>query len=390
MKWLVWFLVLAATAVALTLASHNPGYVLLVYAPYRVEMSLTLFVLALLAGFVVLYQAFQLAFGILGLPEYVRRFRSERTRDKARKSEHAALLAFFEGRYPAAERAARQAMQAGESYGLMSVVAARAAHQQYQPERCAAYLDELQSRDSAEAALARITRARFLLDGKQPKEALEVLKPLHDKGGKRHVGAMRLALRAHQMTGDWDAALSLAEQLEKVGAVDPLLAEQVRRQGWQEKLRVAGRDGVALARVWSSIPTDSRRQPRVAATAARAWLALGDCKAAHPVLKDALEAQWDAELLELYGDCDGEGVLVRIEQAERWLKAHPQDAVLLLALGKLCMYQGLWGKARSYLDASLSVQPSRAAWLALAALAERLEQPEQAFDYYHKANQLAD
>lgn len=390
MKWLVWFLALAATAVALTLASHNPGYVLLVYAPYRIEMSLTLFVLALLAGFAVLYQAFQLAFGILGLPEYVRRFRGQRAQDKARKSEHAALLAFFEGRYPAAERAARQAMQAGESYGLMSVVAARSAHEQYQPERCAAYLDELQSRDAAEATLGRITRARFLLDAKQPKEALEVLKPLREKGGKRHIGAMRLALRAHQMSGDWDAALSLAEQLEKVGAVDPLLAEQVRRQGWQEKLQAAGRDGVTLTRVWLSIPVALRRQPRVAATAARAWLALGDCQAAHPILNEALEAQWDAELVELYGDCGGEGVLARIEQAERWLKSHPRDASLLLALGKLCMHQGLWGKARSYLDASLSVQPSRAAWLALGGLAEKLEQPEQAFDYYRKANQAAD
>ncbi len=44
MKFLIWLLVLFAAAVAVTLAAHNAGYVLLVYPPYRVEMSLTLFV----------------------------------------------------------------------------------------------------------------------------------------------------------------------------------------------------------------------------------------------------------------------------------------------------------------------------------------------------------
>lgn len=42
MKYLLWTLLLFAAAVALTTASHNPGYVLLVYPPYRIELSLML------------------------------------------------------------------------------------------------------------------------------------------------------------------------------------------------------------------------------------------------------------------------------------------------------------------------------------------------------------
>ena len=48
MKFLAWLLALFAAAVALTMVAHNPGYVVLVYPPYRMEMSLTLFVLGLL------------------------------------------------------------------------------------------------------------------------------------------------------------------------------------------------------------------------------------------------------------------------------------------------------------------------------------------------------
>ena len=51
MKFLIWLLVLAAAAVTLAHAAHNPGYVLVVFQPYRIEMSLTLFTLGLLALF---------------------------------------------------------------------------------------------------------------------------------------------------------------------------------------------------------------------------------------------------------------------------------------------------------------------------------------------------
>jgi HemY protein len=79
----------------------------------------------------------------------------------------------------------------------------------------------------------------------------------------------------------------------------------------------------------------------------------------------------------------------QIEQAEKWLGQHSDDAGLLLALGKLCLHQKLWGKAQSYLDASVSVTPSHAAYTALGQLAERQGKAEEAFGYYRQAMELA-
>lgn len=42
-----------------------------------------------------------------------------------------------------------------------------------------------------------------------------------------------------------------------------------------------------------------------------------------------------------------------MQLAESWLKQAPQDAQLLLCLGRLCLRNQLWGKAREYLEASL-------------------------------------
>jgi HemY protein len=79
----------------------------------------------------------------------------------------------------------------------------------------------------------------------------------------------------------------------------------------------------------------------------------------------------------------------QIENAERWLNRHSRDAVLLLTLGKLCGRQKLWGKAQSYLEASLSVEASSDGHHALAQLLERLDKPEDAARHYKRSLELA-
>ena len=55
MKGLFWVLALFALAVAVALGARlNDGYVLLVFPPWRAEVSLNLFVLALLGTFLTL------------------------------------------------------------------------------------------------------------------------------------------------------------------------------------------------------------------------------------------------------------------------------------------------------------------------------------------------
>ena len=114
----------------------------------------------------------------------------------------------------------------------------------------------------------------------------------------------------------------------------------------------------------------------------------GDILAAQ-LLSDSLNAQWDSELVALYGECISNNVVAQIEQAEKWLMHHKQDAGLLLALGKLCFQQQLWGKAQSYLEASNSIAPSHAAYTALGLLAERMGKTNEAFEHYQSALALA-
>jgi len=137
------------------------------------------------------------------------------------------------------------------------------------------------------------------------------------------------------------------------------------------------------------MPADFKRRSKIVATAAHALIRHGGGSLAQQLLADSLNAQWDSELVALYGDCISGDVVAQIEQAEKWLNQHKQDVGLLLALGKLCLHQKLWGKAQSYLDASISIAPSHAAYTALARLAEHLGRSDEASKYYQKAMALA-
>jgi HemY protein len=389
MKTLFWLLGLFAAAVAVMLAARHPGYVQFVYPPYRMEMSLTLFALALAGIFVLTYMLLRLAIATLQLPQYVKAFREEQAARKGREAMLVALKAYFEGRFAAAEKAAVRAMDAGDKSGLNSIVAARSAHELREFARRDAYLDDAEARNEDDTTMRLMAKTEFMLDQKQPQSALNSLKELNDTGMHKHIGALTLELKAQQQSRNWDAVLEVTAQLEKRRAIDKFVAEQLRQQAWLEKLRGQSSDIAALRALWKSIPGETKHRTKIAAAATEAFCRLGDCRSAQQLLADSLNKQWDSELVALYGECPSDNNIAQIEQAERWLKQHTDDAGLLLVLGRLCMHQKLWGKAQSYLDASLSLETSKAAYAALGQLAEKLGKPEQAQAYFQKSAQTA-
>jgi HemY protein len=74
-----------------------------------------------------------------------------------------------------------------------------------------------------------------------------------------------------------------------------------------------------------------------------------------------------------------------LELAEQWLPAHPQSAALQLSCARLSLHAELYGKARSYLEASLALEPRLEAYQLLADLFEQLGERERALKVYMEA-----
>jgi HemY protein len=219
----------------------------------------------------------------------------------------------------------------------------------------------------------------LLLDDRRYEDALEALHELSRSGPKR-IATQRMLMKAHQRLGHWDEVRRLAAALGKRGVLAEVAAAQLRITAQIEALRQQGRDAGVLAACWQR--TEDKLDARVARTAAQLFIALADFRRAREIIAAALETEWSEELVLLYADCLGEDALAQIERAERWLRARPRDSALLLTLGRLCLRQELWGKAQSYLEASLSEHEWRSAHIALAQLFDRIGKPDEANRHY--------
>ena len=138
---------------------------------------------------------------------------------------------------------------------------------------------------------------------------------------------------------------------------------------------------------------DEERGNRVALAAARSLAALNAEVEAQKLIETVLDASdddaWAPKLVSIYGRLAAGDQMVRIAKAEAWLRRHPKDASILLALGRMCFRKRLWGKAQTYLDASLAVEVTQEAHLELARLCDQLERTEEANKHY-RASALLD
>jgi len=389
MRLAIWSLVLAALAVGIALfAERSTGYVVIVAPPWRAELSVNLFVFLVALGYFAFYFLARMISTLVAIPARVRAYRAERDRARERQALNDALLAFFQGRYASAEKSAAEALLGEETKGVAAIIAARSAHELGRFSEREQFLDQAKGSAPAVDQARLTTLADLLVSQGRHGEALAVLKDLSARDS-RNLRLLRLKLQAEQAMRNWDEVLATVSSLVKLGGLGPDEAAAARRAAHLGNLQRKADDGAALEAYWKQLPAEMRVDGAVAATAARYHLALGADAAARAIIEQALERDWNPTLVALYGESAGADALPQIERAEKWLRLHARDPSLLLALGKLCMRQGLWGKAQSYIEASLALEPTHDGLMTLAALMEQLGKPQEAVQHFRRSAELA-
>ena len=389
MRFAIWSIILACLAVGIALiARQSTGYVVIVAAPYRIELSLNLLVFLVAAGYFAFYFLTRFVATLVAIPARVRAYREERARLRQRQSLDEALLAFFQGRYASAEKSAALALVGDETKGVAAIIAARSAHELGRFSEREQFLDHAKGAEPGVDQARLTTLADLLVSQGRHDEALAVLKDLSARDS-RNLRLLRLKLQAEQATRNWDEVLATVGSLVKLGGLGPAEAATARRAAHLGNLSRKAQDADALAQYWKQLPQEMRMDAAVAATAARYHLTVGRTAEAQAIIEAALESEWSAALVALYGEAAGEDTLPQIQRAEKWLRDHARDPALLLALGKLCMKRELWGKAQSYIEASLALEPTHDGHMTLAALMERIGKPQEAVRHFRRSAELA-
>ncbi|KPA89624.1 heme biosynthesis-associated TPR protein [Pseudomonas asplenii] len=375
---------------------RHAGYVLIAYDSFRYESSLWAFLAVLL----VLWLVYRLLKWLVGLVTasssaanpWSRRNRSRRVQLAIEHGQ----MDLAEGRWASAQKHLQRAAEAERQPLLYYLGAARAANEQGKYEECDSLLERALTRQpQAELAIA-LSHAQLQVDRGDTDGALATLQAMHDLH-PHSVQVLRQLQRLHQQRGDWSAVVRLLPELRKDKALPPAELAELERRAWGENLSLAVRreqDGEAglksLERAWQQLSAAQRQEPQLVLAYAEQLRQLGADGEAEEALRTALKRQYDSHLARLYGLLRGRDPVRQLQTAEGWLKEHPGDASLLLTLGRLCLQNSLWGKARDYLEASLRVQRNPEACAELARLLAQLGDTERSNQLFQEGLGLLD
>ena len=389
MRALVTFIVIAAAAVTLALLFRlNTGYVLFVAPPYRVELSQNAFVIIAILGFVALYALIRAAVRLAKLPEEVRESRRQRQLARGRSKQDAAVVALLEGRHGKARQFAQEALAIPQSSPVAALVGARAAIETRDWAAASRMLERPDTLATNLAVPRLMLEAELALERGQPADALARLAELKREAGL-HTAAQRLELRALTAAGRPAEIPALVDQLVKRKVYDAKQGELLRGSAHADALAGFAHDAAGLRAYWAKVPESDRLQPKVAHAAARSFLAQGADREAADIIARSLDRSWDSRLLLTFADCRPPDATRQLETAERWLITHSQDANLLYALGRICERRELWGKAQTYLEASLALDNHWRAHVALGELQAKLGRTDEANAHLAAALRLA-
>ena len=352
--------VLLLIALALgALAAHwllgDQGYVLVDIRGWTVETSVPGLVIAL----IVLYILVRLLVHLVRAPRQMGRAVGDFRARRSQRHLDNAFAALAEGKWGRGERLLGRAARGPASLaGYLS--AARAAQEQDALERRDEWLRLAYEADPDAGPAVLLTQAELQLGHGQLEEALATLRQL-DTVSPGHPRGLALHAQVLERLADWSGLEALLPQLRSRKSLDgaALLALEVRIA--QAQLATAA-EAAALDEKWQSLGRELRRQPEVLTSYAHGALRLGAADQAEPVLRKALKSTWAPELVAAYGRLDTSNPSAQLAYAEKWLNERPEDAALLLACGRLCLKNQLWGKARSYLETSLAIRPDPETW----------------------------
>ena len=366
---------LAAALVGALLAHfllQDRGYVLVTLRGYAIEMSVPALVLLLFAA----YFGIRLLIALWRAPRQLGTAVADVRMRRAGSKLTRGLIHMAEGDWSKGERLLTQGLKGTESPLINYLMAARAAQLQGSNERRDDWLrlayEEL---PEAETAIL-LTQAELQLEHDEYERALATLNRI-EEAHPGHPLALELLIRAHGALQDWDQVLSL---LPRLGTTRPE-ASAVSAAARSALEDYASRPDVtheALERLWRGLPQSLRKRPELIAIHAEMVGALGHGGAAEKELRQALKASWSEELVLAYGNVAGSDAARQLKRAERWLKDRPEDAALLLTTARLCMAVELWGKARSYLESSLALEPRAEAYALYGQLLRELGEDDGA------------
>ncbi|MEQ6886337.1 heme biosynthesis HemY N-terminal domain-containing protein [Salicola sp. Rm-C-2C1-2] len=357
----------AGTLLSLGIA-EDPGYIRVSIGSWLVEtnfwvgVSLAVLAALLLHWLLDMLRGLRLSPGAMG--QWVRNTGRRRSRRVTTRG----LLELAEGNWGRARKLLESGAGNAETPLINYLSAAEAAHQQGDQEEADRFLRLAWESTAGSDLAVGLTQARLQLNAERNEKALATLLRLRRKA-PNHPHVMRQLANVYRNLEDWQALSELLPELRRHAALDESSLNELEQEVWLNVLDQAAerlerqpaeqRNLDHLDRVWDQLPPARRKDESVVHHYADHLARLGAESRAESLLRKVLRQNWSDLLVNLYGRIRGARADEQLLMAENWLHQRPNNPELLLALGRISLRNQLWGKAREYLETSLSVRHSQ-------------------------------
>lgn len=363
MRFLLWVLVLLGVGSAMGyLMRTDSGYILLAWGRFAIETSLWVGVASLLGMFFVILLMRIIWRGLLSL-------RPNRKRQSMRQLEQG-ILAFLELRLSRAKKLLRRGEVHSPLPWINQLLLARIAQAEDDQPTVANWLEKATRQHPHLELASGLLLVLSAYESHHLDLALAHCKRL-EKHHPNNPFVVRLLRDIYVQLEDWAALLALQPRLIKAGRRNP--------ESWQIKmiqgLTALPTKGLAEAFKlwWQQLAPAQQSDPDLRYYYCWALTQLDSPNSAEKTLTKMLKHRYDSRLLLLYSGVETPA-RPRLQLAEKLTQKNPLDAQMLLALGRLCLQESLWGKAHDYFAAGVAMAAMPELTLELARLERAMGQ----------------
>ena len=341
------FLLVISTVLGLAIY-HDPGYIMLAYDKWTIEMPLWLAIISLVIFALSIITIKSILTFIKKIFTTMRSWFTDLKHKQARNKTNQGLLALASGNWYQAEKNAIKGVFYSDYPLINYLSAAEAAQEQGANDRRDQYLRLASNVTGNNEIVVGLTQAKLQFKQGQHEQSLATLQQL-DKLEPKNILVLQLLAKVYLALKEWKKLLIL---LPKAAKLKIFAIDEVTKFAIIAHSALLKND----ADHWSHIPHNLQIAP---------------------------------ELIRLYGLIELDEPDKQLATAEKWLKSHQNDAALLLTLGRLACKNSLWGKAMSYFKSSLDITKKPEVYAELAKLALKLGDKNASDNYYRQGLELS-
>lgn len=361
----------------------HPGYLMIVYHPWLIQIPIWFAILSFLILLLLFYLLINGIDRLHLLAYQIKSWLRLRQEQKAFSTTQHGLAALIEGRDKVAEQLLiRGATKTNEPL-INYLGAARAAQAQNALDRRDRYMQKAyQAAPQATIAIG-LAQAELEMAQHQYEHAAATLNHLRQMSPKQPQ-VIKLLEKTYTRLADWTNLLTLIPSLKKAKILTDEEFQVFEKNLHVQLLRHPRPNTLTqIEHLYAAVPRALRKHPEIVLAYVEQLARYPDTQATiEEVIQKTLKTTWSSDLILFYSQLIFKEPHRQLAIADQWVKTHGQKPELLFLLGKICVQVQLWGKAKDYFERCLSYGPNPYASLAYGQLLEHLDQRDGAIEKY--------